>query len=84
MVALLLLSNPAMTDVGTGDTAIECFCTDTYGQRVELGKSICLFVDGRAFVAKCEMSLNNPIWRDTGVNCTMSRLPSAADEVNLG
>ena len=52
-----------------GARVIECYCTDTTGGRVDLGETICLMVDGRAFLARCEMSLNNPIWRDTGAAC---------------
>lgn len=48
---------------------IDCYCTDRTGDRVELGETICLNVDGRAFLARCEMSLNNPMWRDTGSDC---------------
>ena len=53
---------------------IDCYCTDTQGDRVELGEVICLFVDGRAFLARCEMSLNNPMWRETGETCVSSLL----------
>ncbi len=48
---------------------IECYCTDRSGTRVELGETICLAVDGRAFLARCEMSLNVPMWRDIGADC---------------
>ncbi len=53
---------------------IDCFCTDTSGSRVELGQSICLYVNGRAFTARCEMSLNVPMWRETGDGCLSSSL----------
>ena len=48
---------------------IDCYCTDRSGSRVELGETICLMVDGRAFLARCEMSLNVPMWRETGEAC---------------
>lgn len=56
----------------------ECFCTDTSGARVELGETVCLTVDGRTYEARCEMMLNNPMWRETGSGCTVSqrRVPS--------
>jgi len=73
-LVLALISPPAFADViGPGGKVIDCFCTDSGGGRVELGQQICLFVDGRAFMAKCEMSLNNPIWRDTGEGCVSSQ-----------
>ena len=56
--------------------AIECYCTDRTGTRVELGDTICLTVDGRAFLARCEMSLNSPMWRDTGGACVGARVAS--------
>lgn len=78
VTALLLLcgvSGPGLADVtGPGGKVIDCYCTDTSGSRVELGETICLRVDGRMFMARCEMALNNPIWRDTGQGCVSSHL----------
>lgn len=71
---LLITAIPAQADViGPNGRVIECYCTDTQGARVEIGDSICLFVDGRAFMALCDMSLNVPIWRDTGAGCLSSQ-----------
>lgn len=65
----------ALADVtGPNGRVIDCYCTDTQGSRVELGQEICLFVDGRAYMALCDMSLNVPIWRDTGRACLSSGL----------
>jgi hypothetical protein len=50
----------------------DCYCTDKTGTRIELGEEICMFVDGRSFTARCEMSLNNPMWRETGDSCLSS------------
>ncbi|MEM6386345.1 MAG: hypothetical protein AAF718_08940 [Pseudomonadota bacterium] len=72
---LAVLASPAFADVtGPGGKTIDCYCTDTQGLRVELGETICLVVDGRAFMAQCDMSLNVPIWRDTGSGCISSSL----------
>lgn len=60
----------------------DCFCTDKTGARVELGQVICMNVGGRSFMARCEMSLNNPMWRETGDSCITSRnnrLPQSLD-----
>ena len=60
----------------------DCYCTDRGGQRIELGESICMYVDGRSFTAKCEMSQNNPMWREQDQNsCLSSRnqLPQSFD-----
>ncbi len=75
---LCLCATPAFADVvAQSGKTVDCYCTDTQGLRVELGESICLTVDGRAFMAKCDMSLNVPIWRDTGQGCLSStREPS--------
>lgn len=48
---------------------IECYCTDSTGDRVEMGEQLCLSVGGRAFMARCEMSQNVPMWRETGDTC---------------
>ena len=70
-----LLAAPAVADVTSpSGRTIDCFCTDKQGARIELGESICLFVDGRAFMARCEMSLNVPMWRQTGDGCATSSL----------
>jgi len=54
--------------------AVECYCTDRNGGRVELGQSICILVDGRMFMAQCQMSLNVPMWREISDGCPASRL----------
>jgi hypothetical protein len=56
---------------------IDCYCTDKGGDRIELGETICLQVDGRMFMAQCQMSLNVPMWREVQEGCLSSkaRLP---------
>lgn len=72
-LAALMLATPALGDVtAPGGQTIDCFCTDRGGARIELGESICLAVDGRMFMARCEMSQNVPMWRDTGGDCLSS------------
>ena len=64
-----------MADVtGPGGKTVECYCTDTSGSRIELGQTICLQVDGRMFMAQCQMSLNVPMWREVQKGCLSSRL----------
>lgn len=66
------LGLPALAD--TADVKWpDCYCTDKTGARIELGEEICMRVDGRSFTARCEMSLNNPMWRETGTSCVFSR-----------
>ncbi len=59
----------------------DCYCTDKDGLRVELGTMICMKVDGRDFIARCEMSLNNPMWREISKGC-LSSSSQPADSIN--
>lgn len=75
LILIALLSTPATADVvGPGGKTVDCYCTDSQGARVELGETICLQVDGRMFMAQCQMSLNVPIWREVSVGCLSSEL----------
>jgi hypothetical protein len=75
VIALLCLGLPATADVtGPGGKTVECYCTDKSGSRVELGETICLQVDGRMFMAQCQMSLNVPMWREVAQGCLSSSL----------
>lgn len=71
MGSTMALADTTPRQSGTG---IDCFCTDKTGARIELGQEICLYVDNRAFMARCEMSQNNPMWRPTGKDCLSSTL----------
>ena len=73
--ALVLTALPATADVTypSGKT-VECYCTDRAGARIELGETICLQVDGRMFMAQCQMSLNVPMWREVEQGCLSSDL----------
>ncbi|MEX0278388.1 MAG: hypothetical protein AB3N19_12780 [Ruegeria sp.] len=75
VLALTLVASPALSDViGPGGKVQDCYCTDKSGTRVELGEMICLQVDGRMFMAQCQMSLNVPMWREVQEGCLSSRL----------
>lgn len=74
---LLLAATPALADVkGPGGRTVECYCTDKSGARVELGETVCLQVDGRMFMAQCQMSLNVPMWRQVQEGCHAAALRS--------
>ena len=74
-ILISLLATPALGDVKTlSGKTVECYCTDSQGLRVSLGETICLTVDGKSFMAQCDMSLNVPTWRDTGQGCLSSEL----------
>ena len=75
--ALLLSLLPVTTlaDVkAPGGRVIDCYCTDRNRNRVELGETICLHVDGRMFMAQCQMALNVPMWREVQEGCLSSDL----------
>lgn len=57
---------------GAQQKTVDCYCTDKGGARVELGETICMSVDGRQFMAQCQMSLNNPMWREVAPQCLSS------------
>ena len=70
LLTTLPIAGGASADVTTpSGRSVDCYCTDGTGARVELGQLTCLAVGGRVFMARCEMSLNVPIWRDTGNDC---------------
>ena len=80
LTALILTAAPGLADVvGPGGKTVDCYCTDKSGARVELGEMICLQVDGRMFMAQCQMSLNSPMWREVSEGCLSSELAPAAD-----
>lgn len=81
----VILANPVLADIVTPKgKVIDCYCTDKSGSRVELGETICLQVDGRMFMAQCQMSLNVPMWRETQEGCLSSRLQSIQPSADSG
>jgi hypothetical protein len=68
---LLILAAPAVAE---NAKTVECYCTDKSHNRIELGETICLQVDGRMFMAQCQMSLNVPMWREVEKGCLSSGL----------
>lgn len=74
ILALTLAATPALSDATIGGKTVDCYCTDSSGGRIELGETICLQVDGRMFMAQCQMSLNVPMWREVQTGCLSSSL----------
>ncbi|MEO3413019.1 hypothetical protein AAFO92_00035 [Roseovarius sp. CAU 1744] len=74
LCTLLIAASPALADVKSNGKTIDCYCTDRQGERVELGEMTCLQVDGRMFMAQCQMSLNVPMWREVSEGCLSSSL----------
>lgn len=76
---------PLAADViGPKGKVQDCYCTDSQHRRVELGETICLMVDGRMFMAQCQMSLNVPMWREVQKGCLSSRLQQRPQSAEPG
>lgn len=45
---------------------------------------VCLQVDGRMFMAQCQMSLNVPMWREVSEGCLSSGLQSRQPSLDTG
>ena len=69
LIIALLAAAMTTQSVAQARKTVECYCTDKSGARVELGQSKCLNVGGRFFMARCEMSLNVPMWREQDGGC---------------
>lgn len=75
IVLSTLIALPVTADVTSpSGRTVDCYCTDRNRNRVELGETICLQVDGRMFMAQCQMSLNVPMWREVRQGCLSSNL----------
>jgi len=50
---------------------VEYYCTDSTGQRVDLGNIICITASCTTWMARCEMSANNnlALWRKLQDGC---------------
>jgi hypothetical protein len=49
-------------------------CRDADGQRHEIGEVICITASCLTWMAKCELALNNAIWRKTQEGCPAAGL----------
>ena len=85
LIALLALTAPAFADVtGPNGKTVDCYCTDRSGARIELGQTICMQVDGRMFLAQCQMSLNVPMWREISSGCLSGEAPNMSLKPSSG
>lgn len=84
LIALFcILALPGAADVTSpSGKTVDCYCTDRNHNRIELGETICLQVDGRMFMAQCQMSLNVPMWREVQQGCLSSSLESVEPPFN--
>ena len=85
VLTAFLAASPVFADVkGPNGKVQDCYCTDRQGKRVELGQTVCLEVDGRMFMAQCQMSLNVPMWREVQQGCLSSRLQTLQPPFDAG
>lgn len=85
LVLSVLVASPVLADATyPSGKPVDCYCTDKQRNRVELGQTICLDVDGRMFMAQCQMSLNVPMWREVQEGCLSSSLDGADDITEPG
>jgi hypothetical protein len=91
-LVLVLLSGPAAAADWTpppakdGFSYPECYCTNR-GEKVAVGDTACLRIGGRDYLAQCDMSLNNPIWRRLSEGCPPApgaALPSGLERLQPG
>ncbi len=79
IIILFLGVTPALADGTMGGKTVDCYCTDRDGSRVEMGEMACIRVDGRAYMAQCQMSLNVPMWREVSDGCLSSSLSQESE-----
>ncbi|MEM6593684.1 MAG: hypothetical protein AAF672_02770 [Pseudomonadota bacterium] len=72
LIVTLISASIATQSIAATQKTVDCYCTDSGGARVELGEVRCMTVGGRLFMARCEMSLNVPMWREQKGSCTLS------------
>ncbi len=64
-------------DVAEGHS---CTCRNRDGRNYQLGQQVCLHVDGRRYLARCEMKLNNSSWTKLQDGCPLARLTAPGQE----
>ena len=84
IIGVMLAGSVGADVTSPSGRTVECYCTDRSGARVELGETICLQVDGRMFMAQCQMSLNVPMWREVEKGCLSSGLDRGNQSVGPG
>lgn len=63
------------------EAAGECTCRNRDGSRYQQGAVACLKVDGRTYLARCEMALNVPNWKKLQDGCPQAAGPQPRQSV---
>ncbi len=68
-----LISNPNFTQppAKAGYSYPDYYCTDSKGKRVEMGETACLITGSRRVLARCDISVNSPAWREESEGCSV-------------
>ncbi len=94
-VLTTLLYSPAFAEGTTGIKIIDgeyvlgaydYFCTGSDGKRYEMGEVVCLVNNScsQSWLAKCDMSLNNPMWRKVQDGCPAASLLDRLQNLHPG
>jgi len=59
------------------------YCRDGEGNRRELGEVICVTASCQTWMARCEQSLNNTIWRKVSEGCPAAALEAPSPTARL-
>lgn len=83
LLGAAVLIVPAWTAAGPPDA--RCTCRNRDGSKHALGAVVCLSVDGRKYLARCEMVLNVTSWQKVQDGCplaaTVGPIPSMPYDV---
>lgn len=83
LAALVVFAGPAFADGPEHKSfadlypalpGVEYYCKDANGTRFELGQVICVSASCQTWMAKCDMSQNNPTWRKISDGCPSASL----------
>lgn len=66
-----------------GPPDARCTCRNRDGARHELGAVVCLNVDGRKYLARCEMVLNVTSWQKVQDGCPVASIPAPDPDPRL-
>jgi len=89
LIPTLSLAGPA-EDIAAVNSqskgAYDYYCTDASGERFELGEVVCLNNNScsPSWLAKCDMSLNNPMWRKVQDGCPAATLLQRFQRIEPG
>ncbi|UVC10993.1 hypothetical protein IHQ71_10640 [Rhizobium sp. TH2] len=75
MPCLAVMLLPAIAD------AHNCKCRNR-GVHFQLGETSCLRVDGRNYLARCEMKLNVSSWTEVQDGCPLTAIQSISTIIN--